>query len=600
MIDPILQDHTLKLHIQGKGAILDKACTEYVRYQSDALVMKLGRFIWQMHLISAVLLTAMLWNESQHQQIVLWAIWMSLLAIVQAIICFYGALLANRETALDKWPLAFDISAILLAIGWAWFGLTLTPNDASDLRNFVGFIIGGAVLMLTGTQNLHFPVMSGTLLMIVSVRATRLFIDNEGVQGIASAIMLLIFLGIMLGLGWVLRGFTRRGFVLQWEKAQLAETLERQAVELKTARAEAESANLAKSRFLAQASHDLRQPIHAVGLQLASIANETLPPRAENVMARIGQSVESLSKLFNALLDVTLLDSRQIIPKSLPIDIGLLIQEIADEYQPAAQAENVELRPEAHKAFIQSDPLIIRRILQNLISNAICHSDGGDIFISSQNTKSGTMLIVRDTGRGVPKADQARIFEEFQRGDGAVAEGLGLGLAIVSRLTQLLNVKIEFSSIEKRGTTFGIGPFRAAQEPTGTFSRPSSEASTVKFDVAGRALIIDDDRATLEASAALLSNWGWEIDTRSSLSADEIIILPKPDIIISDYDLGFGQTGLKVIAAIQEAHGTVPALIVTGSSLPEARQAILDAGFIVLHKPVRPAQLRSAILSAIA
>lgn len=570
---------------------------EFVRHQSDVLVLKLGRFIWQMHVVSVILLVALIWTKAPAGPNMMWGGWMGGLAIVQAVICFRGAAVAKKNMPFEPYVLAFDISAIVLALGWVWFVLALIPGGDTEIRNFTGFIIGGAILTVTGTQNLHYPVMAATIALIIGSQCYRLLVDDGNAIGVLSAGMLMIFMLLMLGLGWMLRRFTRRGFSLQWDKAELARKLEEQANTLRIARAEADAANDAKSRFLAQASHDLRQPLHAMGLQLASLSHEEQTPRTQNVMSRIGQSIEVLSKLFNSLLDVTLLDTRQLIPKVAEFNLGALIVEVSDEYCLVAEAENVTIKPIRNDVFINSDTLIVRRILQNLISNAVRHTDGGDVNIYTQKKGKDVFLIVQDTGRGVADVDQERIFEEFKKAGSTsdAAEGLGLGLAIVRRLSQALNVKISFSSKQGEGTRFSIGPFSSANDPGAEETTPSVPVT----ETGGRILILDDDRVTLEATAVLLSNWGWEIDAHTHLSPGDIKSLPAPDLIISDYDLGFGRTGLEVISEIRAIHGYIHALIITGSSTAITRQTVLDAGHVLLHKPVRPVQLRSAILGAI-
>ncbi len=590
----------------GVLIFLENDCKDFVRYQSGALVLKLGRFVWQMHGVTAVLLVALIWTQTRPVLSLLWLAWMIGIAASQAVICFRGAVLANQEHDLARWLLAFNISAILLACGWAWFVMMLMPENSPELRNFIGFVIGGALLTVIGTQNLHYRVMAITLVLIIAAECYRLIAYSIGLYSVLSVGMLMIFMMLMLGMGWMLRRFTRQGFVLQWEKSWLASRLETQAGSLHTARLEADAANDAKSRFLAQASHDLRQPIHSMGLLLASIGDETLTPRTQIVMNRIGLSVEVLSKLFNSLLDVTLLDTRQLIPKASSFNLGALIGEISDEFSLAAQAENVVLKPKWEDAFITSDALIVRRVLQNLISNAIRHTDGGEVHLYTQQNEDGAFLVVKDTGRGISEIDQAQIFEEFTKAGTVTdaAEGLGLGLAIVRRLSQVLNVNIDFSSQLGVGTQFSIGPFPLAKN-LGDADDPSDPGDIVKTqpphfaEAPGRVIVIDDDKATLEATAALLSNWGWDIDARTYLSAEDIAKLPQFDLIISDYDLGFGRTGLEVISEIRAVHGDIPALLITGSSNVSVRKKILQAGYVVLHKPVRPVQLRSAILGLV-
>ena len=565
----------------------------YVTFHGNALVLKLARFVWQMHILSAFLIAYALNGAVAGDKLFPWMVWMTVFGAAQGVISFRGASAADAGAPIERYAIAFDGTAILLAAGWGWLGFMLLPAEDDQLRTFVGFIISGGVLTGTGTHNMRFPMLVTTLTIIMTAQAARAFLDNpEGQRAVASG-MLILFLFLMLGLGWVLRGFTRRGIVLQWEKLQLA-------AELEEARAEAERANEAKSRFLAQASHDLRQPIHAMGLLLASQSDAALAPETRQVFGRLRQSVDILSKLFTSLLDITLLDTQQIRPSFNAFDIAALIEDVVAEFGPAAEAAGCDLKTSATPIAIESDALIVRRILQNLVSNAIRHGEGTDILVAAEHTPEGATLVVRDWGPGIEKEEQARLFEAFEKG-GALTDasgGVGLGLAIVQRLAELAGVKVKVTSKSGEGAAFEVGPFRLAPLNAETATAVTPAIAPLP-DRTGSALIIDDDSATLEATGSLLASWGWDVDLRDRLSTDEIETLQEPDLIICDYDLRRNWTGLEIIDALRERFGDTPALIMTGSSSPETAERIRQAGLLVLLKPVRPVQLRSALISLV-
>ncbi|MEZ5999470.1 ATP-binding protein [Hyphomonas sp.] len=566
----------------------------YVRYQGDALVLKLARFVWQMHILSAWLLAYVLKGVVAPHLLWPWVVWMSVFGLVQAYVCFRGAAHADAGGGeVARYAAAFDTTAILLAMGWGWLAFMLLPAEDTELRTFIGFIISGGVLTGTGTHNMRYPMLVITLSIIMLAQAARAFLDNPEGQRLVAAGMLVVFLLLMLGLGWVLRGFTWQGFVLQWEKMQLAE-------ELEAAKAEAENANEAKSRFLAQASHDLRQPIHAMGLLLASQSDAQLPAETRQVFDRLKQSVDILSKLFTSLLDITLLDTQQIQPSFNAFSLSELIDNIVAEFAPAAKAAGCTLRAEASETVIESDPLIVRRILQNLVSNAIRHGEGTDILVTTETTGNTISLLVRDWGPGIEAEEQARMFEAFERGGDVTdaSNGVGLGLAIVRRLAELAGARVSVASKAGEGATFRVSMFTTADhiDPAVATAEP---LATEPVSQTGTALIVDDDHATLEATGALLASWGWDVDLRTTLSAEDMESLVRPDLIICDYDLRRSQTGLQIIQTLQDRLDRIPALIMTGSSSPETTAHIREAGLLVLLKPVRPAQLRSALISLV-
>lgn len=574
------------------------ACRDYVRREADALMLALGRFVWPVHILSAGLLSALLWRYAPAGLLLSWAVWVVVFSFVQGAICLHGTGRARAGAHLGQLPLAFDLTAVLLAIAWAWLALVLFPRGSLEMQNFVGFMIGGAVLTGVGTHNMHYRILAVNLLLILPALAGRMLFEYGWGQGSAIAGMLLVFLGLMLALGWMLHSMIRRGFVLQWEKTDLAHRLEVQAGALEAARAEAVAANAAKSRFLAQASHDLRQPIHSMGLFLAALPRGDLPARARDILGRVEQSVDALSKSFNALLDIALLDTGQTRPSLARFAVSDTIADITEEFALSAEADSVALRIEPSALIVHSDPLILRRILQNLIANALRHADCTEIRIAARPCASGIALDVSDNGRGIAEADRARIFEAFSslRPGSDPERGVGLGLFIVRRLCDALGVRVEVGSRDTRGTVFTVGPFPEASAV--------DEAGPPQSDIfserpVGRVLVVDDDASIRESTRALLYSWGWRVDACADVSEAVARELDRPALVIADYDLGPGRTGLDAIAAIRSIHGFVPALIVSGDSSPRLGRELADAGFVLLHKPLRPVQLRSAILGVL-
>lgn len=569
---------------------------EHVNRQSDALVFALGRFVWPMHIVSAGLFVWLLRGDLAQTSLLAWAGWMIGFALVQAAICLRARRAWRTGTDFGRLPLAFDASVVLLAMAWGWLGFGLIPPGRFDLQEFAGFVIGGAVLTGAGTQNLHFRALAISISVILLPEATRMAIDHGWPRGGLAGSMLIVFLGLMLMLGWFLRRVTREGFGLQWDKAELARQLDAHAEGERAARREAEAANAAKSRFLAQASHDLRQPIHSMGLFLTALPRADLSARAREIIDRIDQSVDALSKLFNALLDVTLLDTGQTRPSPAAFCVGDMMAEVVDEHALAAEMAIVALRAEPSDLVVRTDPLILRRILQNLIANGLRHAEGSEIRLAARRTDDGVHIDVSDNGRGIATADRARIFEEFARTDGQGVDGLGLGLFIVRRLSEALGVAVALTSQEGRGARFSVGPF----DPASAID-PMETMSTDSFaDLpAGRVLVVDDDRATRESTAAILSGWGWTVEALADLPTARISRIEKPALVIADHDLGSGRTGLDVLAAMREVHGPVPAVVISGDSSAALRTRVEAAGLILLQKPVRPVQLRSAILGVI-
>jgi len=563
-----------------------------VREESARLLLAAGRWIWPMHLVSAAATLYVLGGAAHPRRLAGWALVMAVTAIVQGAVCRAAA---RRDQPL-RFARYFDATALVLGCAWGYLGVVLAPGDAGERQFFVGFLMSGAALAGVGTQHMR---MRTLLLSLVPSYPPFIVRHTLGPPGdLLGGAMLALFFGVMLGLGRLLHGFITQSIRLRVEKDELLARVQHQAADLAVARAAADEANVAKSRFLAQASHDLRQPLHAIGLLLESLPEEDFEGSAGTITSRIRQSLGELSELFDALLDVTLLDTGQVKVERTRVALGDVLARSGEEFAEAAAARDVTLRVVPTRAAAAGDPLIVRRMLHNLIANALQHSGCRRILVGVRRRGGGYCLQVHDDGRGIAAADQTRVFGEFTRLDDAAgrrpAGGLGLGLAIVRRLADIRVVDVTLRSTPGRGSVFTLGVLpRATAGPAAV----AAEAMPSPLGVA-RVLVIDDDQATLAATASLLRKWGCAVDARAEWAG---AAGARPDLVICDWTIGPERTALAVIDEVRAAHGAaLPAVVITGDSAPEVREQATAAGLLVLHKPVRPGQLRSAMLHAVA
>ena len=384
------------------------------------------------------------------------------------------------------------------------------------------------------------------------------------------------------------------------KKDDLLASVQRQAEDLEVARQDAEDANLSKSRFLAQASHDLRQPLHAISLYIETLPDADSSDEHDEIMGRIRQSLDVLTKLFDSLLDVTLLDTGGIQPNYKNFKPAQLFQELQADFALVAEACNVRLRHVPTKRTLHGDPVLVRRMLQNLLSNAIRHSEGRDVLMGCRNRNGAVAIQVCDTGSGIPRSEQARIFDEFARlersrmGESA-KPGLGLGLSIVRRVADELGLSVTVNSQPGRGSVFSIEGFNTS---SGEVKTVHAFQPAARGDIhAARVVVLDDDPATLAATELLLNRWGCAVD---ALLTPDRLSECDPDVIICDFELAPELTGLDVLdGLVGTSMEETPAIIISGHTSKEMRAAIAERGFPLLHKPIRPAQLRSALLNAL-
>jgi signal transduction histidine kinase/CheY-like chemotaxis protein len=385
---------------------------------------------------------------------------------------------------------------------------------------------------------------------------------------------------------------------LERKVAERTAELESSRQQLAQARDLAVDANLAKSRFLATASHDLRQPIHALRLFAEALGDGDDPARMRGLAARIRDSADSLTGMFDELLDLSRLEAGAIEARPIDFPLGPLLEQLAAELGPEAGARGLELRSVPTSALVRSDPILLRRILQNLLTNALRYTERGKVLAGCRRRGRELRIEVWDTGPGIPESKRAEIFREFTQLDQARrSEGLGLGLAIVDRLARLLDARVALDSVVGRGTVFRVSVPLSSRAP-GT--RPAVLRPAAASGLAGRlVVVVDDDLNILDAMRELLGSWGCEL--LLARSADEAIEGLKlrardPDAILADYSLEAGATGVEAIEAIRAASGVrAPAAIITGETDPELLARLRGADIPHLTKPIPPARLRAAL-----
>ncbi len=371
--------------------------------------------------------------------------------------------------------------------------------------------------------------------------------------------------------------------------------------ELELAREQAEHANQSKTRFLAAASHDLLQPMNAARLFSSALSQyPRLDSEANQLASQLDSSLRGAEELLSALLDISRLDAGALNPNPGPLCLSDLVRELCAQVAPVAQQRHLKLRVHLPKqaAWVRSDKQWLRRILQNLLSNALRYTREGGVLVAVRRQQNGWRVDVRDTGPGIPAGKLSQIFEEFQRGGEASPwgeKGMGLGLAIVDRMARILGHDIAVRSTAGRGACFSLS--LNAVEAVGTATTvinadPHEQTGALQ---GLHVLCIDNEPDILAGMQALLSRWGCNVSIAGTgQEAEQIINNCPPDVILSDYHLADDEDGLVLL--IRLAHGRAGALV-TADHSDEVAQAVKQAGLGLLRKPVKPAALR-AFLSA--
>ena len=373
--------------------------------------------------------------------------------------------------------------------------------------------------------------------------------------------------------------------------------------DLRAAKEQAERARLAQSKFLAAVSHDLRQPVQALTLFTSALAAKISGAPASALLDDMRGSVEALDLLLDALLDVSSLDAGTIVPHETIFSLATLIERLVAEFEPQASQKEIELRLVPTSAVVRTDPTLLYRVLQNFVSNAVRYTSQGGILIGCRRRGRKLRIEVVDSGIGIPEHLHQAIFKEFfQIGNPERdrSQGLGLGLAIVHRLSRLLRCPVTVRSREGRGAAFGIEVtlvgFNKIANIVPLRRSSSEQAETGK----GLVFVIDDEASVLKGLRLVVENWGYTVlAARTELDAINILNgrNQAPDVIIADYRLRGICNGAQVVAHIRQTFGRpVPCILITGDTAPERIREANDHGFTLLHKPVEPAELHAAIV----
>lgn len=387
--------------------------------------------------------------------------------------------------------------------------------------------------------------------------------------------------------------------------ARANETLERRVkertAELTRVNEALREANVAKTRFLAAASHDLLQPLNAARLYASSLIERKLPADTKRLAHNVDSSLEAVEEILSALLDISRLDAGKLEPEKRPVLLGDLMSQLELAFEPMARAKGLELCVVPTRALVHSDPRLLRRVLQNLLSNAIKYTARGKVLFGVRRRGNRIEIQVWDTGPGIEPDQQMLVFKEFHRlAETAASErGLGLGLSIVERIGRVLEAPIVLRSTPGRGSLFSVSLPRAPG--VSGRGRAAVNKSTAGEIRGLKVLCIDNERGVLDGMQSLLDSWGCQsVMATSAIEAVQALeaLGGPPSVILADYHLDRG-TGAEAVKAVVATIGRdIPAVIITADHSLEVQREVREMGLVLLRKPLKVAQLR-AILSRI-
>ena len=421
------------------------------------------------------------------------------------------------------------------------------------------------------------------------------------------AALLTLIVGLTAALGGTYRQAMARVIVLKLRLSEALVQLRHEKTVADDARREAEIANRAKTQFFAAASHDLRQPLHAMGLFAQALRERTRDHEVAPLVNSINESVDALEGLFSELLDVTRIDSGGIEVQPRHFSLGDMLRGLRLHFEPDAFEKGLALRIRGAQHNAYADPLLVERIVRNLLANAIRYTEDGTVLVGCRQRGKKLRLQVWDTGVGIAPEQQQRVFEEFYQVRGAAdatpgqRKGLGLGLAIVKRLADLMAAPLTLQSWPGRGTVFTLElPVGEAPAPAAT---PRTSALAQALTLEGRRIVVvEDDSAVLAGLEALLVGWGASLRSFNSVAACVAWTTqcpaaePAPDLAVVDYRLEDGHDGIEALHALRGRFGALlPAIMISGSTMSRVEAQAQQHNFHLLVKPVLPNKLRALI-----
>ena len=539
-----------------------------------------------------LMVIAVMWSQVDHALLIGWG-----LLVLTSIAIRYSVAVdfLRKEVHIkeaQKWGRRFSWASLFSGLVWSAAAFLFYVSGSVEHQVFIFTLITTLSISSVIAGAYWLPSFYLFAVPAIGMMAARLLMEGT-VAYLGLAVLLLLYLLATASLAKELRRSMRSEMRLRHESHALADALQKKTEE-------AQQATLAKSKFLAAASHDLRQPLHALSLFVDALKDSESKAERANIFPRIELSLDALRKLFDALLDVSRLDANVVKPEISHFNLAEFLNEMAAEFRLKASEKNIKLRVHARSVIVETDRLLLERVLRNLISNAIRYTDSGGVLLSDRLRGNKVLLQVWDTGIGIPEENKDDVFIEFQQLHNSHrdrSQGLGLGLALVRRLCELLGHTLELSSQPGKGSVFSI------MIPEGLSSLVISENAAIvshSWNLNGRCIVvIDDEHDILQAMQTILSKWGCNVVTAESL-AEAVNELDKknivPEIVLSDLRLRDNKTGIEAIDSLREIFGTsLPGVLITGDTSPEKISLVEKSGYELLQKPVRPAHLRTVI-----
>ncbi len=568
---------------------------ERIQREQIRLIYNQGSILVLGATLCAALVALFLWRLVPQNTLLLWlaAVCIGTVLRISIIQSYQRSTTTTRQR--PYWGKLFWVGTLLSGLIWGSWPLLFYNLYSTEHLLLISTIFAGMVAVSASAGNIYLPSFySFSVPLVVPMSIAHFQSANDSL--VLTGVLLLMFLGVNSFLANRGNSQYRELLRARFEIQELMERLEQE-------KNITDRAVIAKSRFLAAASHDLRQPLHALGLFLRALRNREVQPRQLNIIADMSKSIEALNGLFNSLLDVSRLDAEIIDFNPRHVLVGDLFAGLRAQFKHQCEQKGLSLVVKTSDCVLYIDNILLERVLRNLLSNAIQYTRRGEICLSCMRQSPGHSLItVSDTGIGIPADESVDVFSEFYQLNNPERDrgkGLGLGLAIVKRLCDLMDLELHMHSELGTGTRFQLRvPTGNARQLVQLRTHSMIRAPAAKADGIC-VLVIDDEPQVLQSMGHTLEDWGFAV-LLAETARDALKVLAlgdaSPDIILSDYRLRGNCNGVDAVAVVREAvEKELPAVIITGDTSPERLKEVSESNLQILHKPVNPDELLLAL-----
>ena len=556
----------------------------------------LYRNLWRVAgtVLMPLVVTGVMWEHVERATLIAWCVVMLLVSAINQLLAIGYFRRSRSISDTLRWGRLFSIAMFANGLTWGAASMLFFVPGSTALQvvllvSIMGLCAGSISLLSYWLESYYAYIVPPLLLS-----ALRLSLEG-GVEYRSLAGLVLVSLAVLLLVGRSVGQSVMSAIRLGFENLDLVKQLHAE-------KEIAVNATRDKTLFLASASHDLRQPLHAMSLFADALEGRLQNPEDRMVLARLHESLNAMRKLFNALLDISRLDAGIVEPQIKNYRLAQLLERLHVDYARQAQERSLEWRYLSTQAVVRTDPVLLENMLRNIIGNAIRYTPQGYVAIACREVDDELRIEIEDSGVGIPVEKHTEIFREYRQlgnpeRDGT--KGLGLGLAIVERLARLLDHRIELRSAPGLGSCFSvILPLGSAADIVPEFDGLSGGGIMAEYDLVGMLiLVIDDQAAVLEGMRVMLGRWGCEVMLADTDEAAVAVITQaqrKPELIIADYRLRGDCTGSQAIDRVRRELGeSIPALIVTGDTGPDRLREAQASGHMLMNKPVPPARLRA-------